>query len=100
MFPGKERLGFLHGNILHVYVMKGSRSGVQKLIKDENPSVYDVGYICHLADLTVKAGMKTLPLDIDQLLYIYITTSTIAANEHRSLLICGTHFMRQKLRLY
>ena len=48
-------------------VMKGSRSGVQKLIKDENPSVYEVGCICHLADLTVKAGMKTLPLDIDQL---------------------------------
>ena len=42
-------------------VMKCSRSGVQKLIKDENPSVYDIGCVCHLADLTVKAGMKTLP---------------------------------------
>jgi hypothetical protein len=48
-------------------VMKGARSGVQKLIKDENPHVYDVGCICHLADLTVKAGMKALPVDIDQL---------------------------------
>ena len=48
-------------------VMKGVRSGVQKLIKDENPMLYDVGCICHLADLTVKAGMSTLPIDIDQL---------------------------------
>ena len=48
-------------------VMKGKRSGVQKLIRDKNPHVYDVGCICHLADLTIKAGMKTLPIDIDQL---------------------------------
>ena len=48
-------------------VMKGVRSGVQKLIKNEHPTLYDVGCICHLADLTVKAGMTTLPIDIDQL---------------------------------
>ena len=48
-------------------VMKGARSGVQKLIKNEHPALYDVGCICHLADLTIKAGMKTLPVDIDQL---------------------------------
>ena len=49
------------------YVMKGERSGVQKLIKNEHPHLYDVGCICHLADLTVKAGLKALPVDIDQL---------------------------------
>ncbi len=48
-------------------VMKGARSGVKKLIKDENPFLHDVGCICHLADLVVKAGMETLPIDIDQL---------------------------------
>ena len=48
-------------------VMKGARSGVQKLIKNEIPTLYDVGCICHLADLTVKAGLKALPVDIDQL---------------------------------
>ena len=48
-------------------VMKGMRSGVQKLIKEENPSTYDVGCICHLADLAIKAGMKGLLVDIDQL---------------------------------
>ena len=48
-------------------VMKGARSGVQKLIKDEQPMLYDVGCIRHLADLTIKAGMKALPVNIDQL---------------------------------
>lgn len=48
-------------------VMKGARSGVQKLIKDEHPSLYDVGCICHLANLTIKAGLESLPVDIDQL---------------------------------
>ena len=48
-------------------VMKGARSGVQKLIKNEIPSLYDVGCICYLADLTVNAGLKALPVDIDQL---------------------------------
>ena len=50
-----------------MHVMKGARSGVQKLIKNENPFLFDVGCICHLADLTIKAGMKTLPVNIDQL---------------------------------
>ena len=48
-------------------VMKDARSGVQKLIKNESSHVFDVGCICHLADLAVKAGMQTLPVDIDQL---------------------------------
>ena len=48
-------------------VMKGARSGVQKLIKNEHQHLYDVGCICHLADLTVKVGLKVLPVDIDQL---------------------------------
>ncbi len=48
-------------------VMKGARSGVQKLIRNECPHWYDVGCICHLADLTVKAGMESLLVDIDQL---------------------------------
>lgn len=49
-------------------VMKGARSGVQKRIKNEHPHLYDVSCICHLANLTVKAGLKALPVDIDQLL--------------------------------
>ena len=45
-------------------VMKGTRSGVQKLIRNQHPNLYNVGCICHFADLTVKAGKFTLPLDI------------------------------------
>ena len=48
-------------------VMKGAKSGVQKLIKRQNPHVFDVGCICHLANLTIKAGLESLPVDIDQL---------------------------------
>ena len=59
-----KALSFMSDN---ANVMKGVRSGVQKLIKNEHPNLYDVRCICHLADLTVKAGMKTLPLDIHQL---------------------------------
>ena len=48
-------------------VMKGARSGVQKLIRNDFPNVFDVGCICHLADLTTKAGLKALPVDVDKL---------------------------------
>ena len=48
-------------------VMKGARSGVQKLIRTECSDVLDVGCICHLADLTIKAGLQALPVDIDKL---------------------------------
>ncbi len=27
--------------------------------------VFDVGYICHLADLAAKPGMEVFPVDID-----------------------------------
>ena len=40
-------------------VMKGRRSGVHKLIKSEIPQLYDVGCICHLADLAIKAGVTS-----------------------------------------
>ena len=48
-------------------VMKGAWFGVQKLIKREHQSLYDVGCICHLANPTIKASLQSLPIDIDQL---------------------------------
>ena len=56
-------------------VMKGARFGVKKLIKSEHLSLYDVGCICHLADLAIKAGIKTLLIDI-------------AVSEHKSTRVC------------
>ena len=47
-------------------VMKGCRSGVQKLIKNEMPHLHVLG-VCHIANLSIEAGVKTLPVDIDQL---------------------------------
>lgn len=48
-------------------VTEGARSGVQKLIKRDHPSLYDVDCISHLANLTIKAGLDSLPINIDQL---------------------------------
>ena len=67
-----ERFGLLNSRVVAFMsdttnAMKGSRSGVQKLIKDKHPNLYDVGCICHLADLVVKAGMCTIPLNIYEL---------------------------------
>lgn len=81
-------------------VMKGARSGVQKLIKNENPSLYDVGCICHLADLTVKAGMETLPVDIDQLFLTYFIISSIVARENKNLMIYGVLYSPLSLMLF
>ncbi len=48
-------------------VMKVARSGVQKLIRSQCPYVHDVSCVCHLADLSIKVGMESLPVGIDQL---------------------------------
>ena len=67
ILPQCQRIGFL---LCGGIVMKGARSGLQKLIQNDNSNLYDVGCICHLADLTVKAGLQTLPVDIDQLFIV------------------------------
>ncbi len=74
--------------------MKVVRSGVQKLIKNECPNLLDVGSICHLADLTIKEGMKTLPVDIDQLfidVFYYFFHSSI----HSTLLVSQHHHKKE-----
>ncbi len=48
-------------------VMKGARFSVQKLIIEQDSTLYDVGCVCHLANLTIKAGLQELLIDIDQL---------------------------------
>lgn len=81
-------------------VMKGARSGVQRLIRNECPHVLDVGCICHLADLTVKASMKALPVDIDQLFVDVFTTFTTVVSENKSFVTCGALFLRLSHRRY
>ena len=48
--------------------MKGQRNGVVKHLKDQQPGLLDLGCICHLENLALKAAMKTLPINIDSLL--------------------------------
>ena len=55
-------------------VRKGARSGVvPKLIRSECPHMLVVGCICHLADLTLRSGMQSLPSKI-LLMYCISTT--------------------------
>lgn len=80
-------------------VMKGCRSGVQKLIKTENPQLYDIGYICHLVDLAVKAGMEQLPIEIDSLSTYFIIFITVVS-DIKSFQITGALFSLQSQRLF
>ncbi len=66
-------------------IMKGACSGVQKLIKEQNPILYDVGCICHLANLTIKAGLQELLIDIDQLFVDIFTIFSTVVKEIKSL---------------
>jgi len=52
----------------HLHSHEYARSGVLKLIHNKCPHLYDVGCICHLADLTITAGMNSFLFDVDQLL--------------------------------
>ena len=47
--------------------------------------------ICHLADLTKKAGMKTLPIDVDQLFIDVLYFFCTATKESSNLLTTGIH---------
>ena len=48
--------------------MKGKRNGVVRHLQDQQPDMFDLGCICHLENLALKAAMKSLPINIDSLL--------------------------------
>ena len=48
--------------------MKGQHNGVVKHLKDKQPALIDLGCICHLENLALKAAVKNLPVSIDSLL--------------------------------
>ena len=54
-------------HVRYYQLYEGVQVRSKKLIRNECPNIYDVGCICHLADLTIKAGLQTFPVDIDQL---------------------------------
>jgi hypothetical protein len=48
--------------------MIGKNNSVLSRVKEANPNVYDLGCVCHLANICVQKAVKTLPLPIDELL--------------------------------
>ena len=59
----------MHGFALDsASVMIGKRNSVLSHIKQQQPSVFSVGCICHLAALCAAAGLKTLPVPVVHLL--------------------------------
>ncbi|XP_061162630.1 uncharacterized protein LOC133171854 [Saccostrea echinata] len=49
-------------------VMMGKKNSVMTKIKEMQPHVFDIGCICHLANLCTMAGVKSLSLPVDDLL--------------------------------
>ena len=49
-------------------VMVGARNSVLSRIKLKQPNVFSLGCLCHLAALCAAAGLKNLPISVDDLL--------------------------------
>ena len=49
-------------------VMVGRRNSVLSRVLNEQPDVFSLGCICYLAALCAAAGLKALPVSIDNLL--------------------------------
>ena len=72
--------------------MMEARSGVQKLIKDEIPTLYDVGCTCHPANVTIKAGLVELRIDIDKLFHDICYYFYHSSKRHQEFLMAyGNH---------
>ncbi|XP_077440712.1 protein FAM200B-like isoform X1 [Vanacampus margaritifer] len=63
--PWSNVVGFASDNC---NTMVGKKNSVLSRIKEKNGAVFSVGCICHLGNLCVKDGLKTLPVNIDDLL--------------------------------
>lgn len=63
--PWSNLVGFVSDNCS---VMTGKHNSVVSRIKEKVPSVFDFGCVCHLANLCAIAGIKTLPLPVEDLL--------------------------------
>lgn len=63
--PWVNVLGFVSDNCS---TMKGKNNSVLSRIRQIQPDVFDVGCICHLANLCCQAGMKVINVPIDEIL--------------------------------
>ena len=49
--------------------MIGANNSVLSRVREKQPNVFNVGCICHLADLCASGGVKKLSLPIDEFLF-------------------------------
>lgn len=63
--PWENCIGYISDN---ANVMIGKKNSVLSRIQEQNPNVYNLGCICHLANLCAQAGIKTFPVPIEDLL--------------------------------
>ena len=63
--PWLNVVGFASDNCK---TMIGLKESVLTKLRDKNPNVFNIGYICHLASLCVKDGVKALQFKVDDLL--------------------------------
>ena len=70
-------------------VMVGKRNSVLSRAIMQQPDVFSMGCVCHLAALCAAAGLKQLPVSIDNLLIdIYYPFKNSSSNVKSSLLFC------------
>ena len=62
--PWKNCIGFASDNC---NVMIGRKNSVLTRVRERQPDVFNIGCICHLADLCVKAGVKQFSMAVDNL---------------------------------
>ena len=68
--------------------MIGKRNSVLSRVHDMQPKVFSQGCVCHLA---LMAGVQTVPIDIDDLLLIYIITLMKVQKEKKSIMISAVY---------
>ena len=49
--------------------MIGVRNSVLTRVRERQPNVFNIGCICHLADLCAQAGVKKLSVPVDDFLF-------------------------------
>ncbi|CAG2237125.1 unnamed protein product [Mytilus edulis] len=69
--------------------MKGRKNSLLSRIRQKQPNVVDMGCICHLANLCCGAGVKELPLPIDDFIvdsYYHFQHSSKRMEEYKEYL--------------
>ena len=49
-------------------MMVGKKNSVLSRIREVQPQVFDLGCVCHLANIVCQAGVRKIPLPVEDLL--------------------------------